>query len=453
MAALAGASVALAPLASFAQQPDGKPKQTIIRDAEIEQLLREYSAPIFKAAGIPSGAAKIVLVSDRAFNAFVANGRKIFINVGALMDSKTPNEVIGVIAHESGHIAGGHLARLRQQLANAQILSVAGMLLGAAAMAGAARGGNSVGNAGSGAMGVMMGSQELVMRNLLAYQRTEEQAADRAAVRFLDATGQSTKGMLDTFRRFADNSLLLSSVDPYRVSHPMPNERIAALQALAKESRNYDKADPPALQARHDLMRAKLFGFVERPENTLRRYPPYDKSLAGRYARAIATYRSGRTMDAVSQMDELIREQPGNAYFWEMKGQALLEGGRPQQAIPALQKAAGLAPSSGLIRTMLGHALLATDSPGRLDEAIRILANAATREPESPEAFRHLGMAYGRKGNIGLAEAATAQYYFLLGDLQNAQTQASRAMAKLPAHSPAYLKAEDILNFRPTKPD
>ena len=179
-------------------------KVPIVRDVETEQLLREYALPIFRAAGINASAAKIVLVNDRSFNAFVANGQKIFVNVGALMDADTPNEIIGVIAHETGHIAGGHLARLRQQVSNAQILSVIGMLASAGALAGAASSGNKVGGAGTGVAGIAMGSQELVKRNLLSYQRSEEQAADLAAVRFLNATGQSPKGMLDTFARFAD---------------------------------------------------------------------------------------------------------------------------------------------------------------------------------------------------------------------------------------------------------
>ncbi len=424
--------------------------QTIIRDTEIEQLLRDYAQPLFKTAGIPTGAAQIILVGDKSFNAFVANGRKIFVNVGTLMEAKTPNEVIGILAHETGHIAGGHLARLRQQIENAQILSVAGMLIGAAAVVGAAQGGNRVGNAGSGAAGAIAGGQELVMRNLLAYQRSEEQAADRAALRFLDATGQSAAGMLATFRKFAEQSMFLSGqVDRYRLSHPMPQERIASLETLAKASPNFAKKDPPALQARHDLMRAKLYGFVERESDVLRRYPPYDNSLAARYARAIAAYRSGRLGDSVGQMDRLIAEQPNNPYFWELKGQALLEGGRVNEAIPALRKATAMAPSSGLIRIMLGHALIASETPANLDAGLRELLNAAQREPDSPEVYRHLATAYGRKGDIGLAELSSAQYYFRIGEWSNARTQASRAKTKLAPQSAAWLKAEDIYNYEP----
>jgi predicted Zn-dependent protease len=205
---LLAAALGLAPALTHAQERRGP---SIVRDAETEQLLRDYATPIFRAAGINASATRIILVNDRSFNAFVANGQKIFINTGALMDAETPNEVIGVIAHESGHIAGGHLARLRQQVSNAQVLSVIGMLAGVGAMAGAAATrSDQVGGLGTGAMGVMTGSQDLVRRNLLAYQRSEEQAADAAAMRYLNATGHSPKGMLDTFARFADNGLFRS---------------------------------------------------------------------------------------------------------------------------------------------------------------------------------------------------------------------------------------------------
>jgi predicted Zn-dependent protease len=445
---LLAAAIGLTPALTHAQERRGP---SIVRDAETEQLLRDYATPIFRAAGINASATRIILVNDRSFNAFVANGQKIFINTGALMDAETPNEVIGVIAHESGHIAGGHLARLRQQVSNAQVLSVIGMLAGVGAMAGAAATrSDQVGGLGTGAMGVMTGSQDLVRRNLLAYQRSEEQAADAAAMRYLNATGHSPKGMLDTFARFADNGLFRSrAVDPYLMSHPLPTERVSQLTELAKKSPHFGVKDPPALQARHDLMRAKLFGFVERAETVLRRYPPSNTSAPARYARAVLAYRNGRLAEALSTMDGLIAEQPGNAYFHELKGQALLESGRAREAVAPLRRAVSLAPSAVPIRAMLGHALVASGDPGALNEAIRELSNATTREPDSPDAFVHLATAYGRKGDIGMAELASAQAFFNKGDIKNAQTQASRAMAKLKPGSPGYLKAEDILAYVP----
>ena len=360
----------------------------IIRDAEIETLLRDYSRPIFAAAGIPAGSTTIILMGDRSFNAFVAGERRLFINTGALMDAKTPNEIIGVIAHESGHIKGGHLSRLHQQLQNAQILSVVGMLLGAGAAVGAATSRGTVGSDGAGMIGAILGPQEMVRRSLLSYQRSEEQAADRSAIDFLNATHQSPQGLLDTFKRFSQDSMFRSaSVDPYVFSHPLPTERIANLESLAAKSPYRDAKDPPALQARHEMARAKLFGFSATASEVGRRYPLSDNSMPARYARSIVDFRSKRISDALAKIDGLIKEQPSNPYFWELRGQCLLEFGRAAEAVTALRKAVSLAPNAGLIRILLGHALISTDQSSNLDEAILELSNAVNREPDSPDGF------------------------------------------------------------------
>lgn len=440
------------PMQSVPAQAQGA-KMNVIRDAEIEQLLRDYATPIFDTAGIRKGSIQIILLGNRSFNAFVADGKRMFINIGTLMEAKTPNEVIGVIAHETGHIVGGHLARLRQEMAKAQLLAVAGMLLGAGAIAGGAASRGAVGNAGTGAAGAMYGGQEMAMRSLLAYQRSEEQAADRMAVNYLEKTGQSPRGMLDTFRRFSQDSMFKSSsIDPYLLSHPLPQERIANMESLANKSPFLARKDPPALQARHDMMRAKLFGFAANAAEVGRRYPLSDTSLAARYARAIAAYQNKRLPDALKQIDALLAEQPGNPWFWELKGQVLLEFGRPQEALAPLRRAVSLAPSAGLIRILLGQALVATGNKALAGEAIRELSNATQREAEWPDGWRHLAQAYALKGDIGMAEYASAQAYFVVGDFRMAVTQATRAKEKLPPGSPSYLKSEDIINHRPARP-
>jgi len=423
---------------------------SIVRDAETEELLRDYATPIFKAANINTRAAEIILVNDRLFNAFVANGQKIFINVGAIMDAETPNEIIGVIAHESGHIAGGHLARLHEQVSNAKILSVIGMLAGGAAIAGAATSGDRVGGSGLGAAGVLAGSQDLVQRNLMSYQRGEERAADQAAVRFLTKTGQSANGMLVTFKRFADSSMFRSgALDPYRISHPLPQDRIAQLEHLVQQSPYSKVKDAPELQARHDMVRAKLFGYVERPETILRRYPPSDMSAPARYARAVVSYRRGKLSDAMTNIDSLIRESPDNAYFHELKGQAYFESGKPKEAIEHLSRAAALQPEAVPIRTLLGQAQVATGDKKLINEAIRNLTFSTNKEPDSADAFLHLAMAYGRKGDIGMAELSTARSYLNSGDYKNALARATRAASILPPNSAAFRKAQDIISYRP----
>lgn len=439
--------VAMAPSVASAQ---GQARQTIIRDEEIESLMRDYANPILAAAGIRSGAVTVTLVGDRGFNAFVIDGRRIFINVGALMEADTPNEIIGVLAHEAGHIAGGHLARLREQLRNAQILSVAGMLLGGAAIAGSARAGDRVGNPGIGAAGIAAGGQEMIRRSLLSYQRGEEQAADRAALNYLERTRQSPRGMITTFKRFGESGLFTSrSIDPYLLSHPLPQERVANLEDTAKKSPFWDTRDLPALQARHDMMRAKLYGFVGRPDEVARRYPLSNGSLAARYARAISAYKNGQLASALTQIDALVAAQPGSAYFQELKGQVLLETGRPREAIAPLRRAVAQSGGSPLIRTLLGHALVATEDPALTAEAVRELTLVTQRDPDATDAFRHLATAYGRRNELAMAELATAQYYLNSGNWRDAKIQASRALPRFSPNSPGALKAQDIIDWRP----
>ncbi|MFO1114203.1 MAG: M48 family metalloprotease [Beijerinckiaceae bacterium] len=445
------AALANAPTPAAAQAPGVQ----IIRDAEIEQLMRDYTGPIFRAAGINSRAAQIILVGDRGFNAFVANGQKIFINVGALIESKTPNEMIGVLAHESGHIAGGHLARQREELARAQILSIAGMLASVAAVGAqtmTSRGNRTpaVGMDNAGMIGVMTGPQELIRRSLLAYQRGEEQAADRAGVKYLTATGQSAKGMLTTFERFASEALFkTASMDPYLMSHPMPTERISNLKQAATESPYFETKDPPALQMRHDLMRGKLVGFTGDQGEIARRYPISDNSLPARYARAIASYRFGRLDQSLGEIDGLIASQPGNPYFQELKGQVLLESGRAEASLPYLRKASAMTGGATPIQVLLGHALVGAGGKAHNQEAIRILSQATQKDQESSEGFQYLAMAFDKEGDRPRAQLASAQALFISGKYVEARTQAKRAQDQFKEGSPGWLKADDILNYRP----
>ena len=265
------ASLVMAPICPALAQEKGP---AVIRDTEAEQLLREYTRPILAAAGLAKQNIQIVIIKDSTFNAFVADGRRIFVNYGAIMQSETPNQIIGVLAHETGHLAGGHLAKMREQMSRAQTQMIIAMLLGAGAMVAGARSGNSNnGLAGAGAAAVA-GPQEMIRRTLISYVRQQEENADRAGVKFLTASGQSPKGMYETFKRFTNDSLFAAhGADPYLQSHPMPAERVAALEELARSSPYWDKKDDPALQLRHDMVRAKISAFMERPDTVYRRYP------------------------------------------------------------------------------------------------------------------------------------------------------------------------------------
>jgi len=444
---MAAATAVSAPLSSaHSQSRAGLP---VIRDAEIEQLMRDYSQPILRAAGLAQQKINVVIINDRSFNAFVMDGQHIFINAGALLDAQTPNQIIGVLAHESGHIAGGHLSRLREQLAAAQTQSIIAFLLGIGAMVAASR----TAGPGDNPAAAILGPQEAIRRSLLSYQRAQEEQADRAGVKFLTATGQSTKGMYETFKRFADQGLFSArTADPYVQSHPMPAERVAALAEIARTSPYWDKRDSPELQLRHDLMRAKLSGFMERPDTVARRYPLSDTSLPARYARAIVTYRHADIRLATSQIDALIAQQPSNPYFYELKGQALIESGRPAEAIGPLRHAAKLAPRPELIQVMLAQALIATNSREAADEAVALLRVALAREPEVPDGYTQLAMAYGRKGDLAQADLASAQAAAARGDLKTARELAARAKTRFAIGSPVWVKADDIVSSKPVTP-
>jgi predicted Zn-dependent protease len=446
-AALALATASAPQRAPAQQNRGGGPP--IIRDTEIENLLRDYTRPILKAAGLAQQNIQVVIINDRSFNAFVADGHRIFINSGALMDARTPNEVIGILAHESGHIAGGHLARMRDELSKASTMAIASMLLGIGAMVAGARSGGSAGDVG---MAALTAPQSLIQNQLLAYVRTQEEQADRAGVKFLMATGQSPKGMYDTFKRLADDMLYQTRyINPYLQTHPMPRERMAALEELIKTSPYWDKKDSPELQLRHDLMRSKLYGYMDRSEISTNRYPASDQSLPARYARAIAATRFSDPRGAIGQIDALIAAQPQNPYFHELKGQALLESGRPAEALPPLRRAIQLAPNPTLIEIMLGQALVETNNTAHLDEAISVLQTAVTQDSEAIDGFAQLAMAFGRKGDNAHADLSSAQAAFLRGDLRLARMLAERAKSGFPLGSPGWVKADDISSYKPRR--
>jgi predicted Zn-dependent protease len=445
-ALMTAVALAVAPMAALAQENKGPP---ILRDTESEALLREYTRPILRTAGLEKQNIQMVIINESVFNAFVADGRRIFVNYGAIMQSETPNQIIGVLAHETGHLAGGHLAKMREQLAQAQTQMIIAMLLGAGALVAGARGGGNSGLANAGAAAVA-GPQEMIRRNLISYVRQQEENADRAGVKFLTATGQSAKGMYETFKRFTNESLFAAhGADPYLQSHPMPAERVAALEELARSSPYWDKKDDPALQLRHDMMRAKISGFMERQDTVYRRYPMSDTSLPARYAHAITTYLHGDLRSAVAQIDGLIQLQPANPYFYELRGQALLEGGKPAEAIAPLRKAVQLSNNAPLIEMLLGQALVASDNKAYTEEAISILRAAVARETEAPIGYTQLAMAYGHKGDYAQADLASAQAAYLRGDNKTARDLASRAKTRFAIGTPGWVKADDIVSAKP----
>jgi predicted Zn-dependent protease len=422
----------------------------IVRDAEIEALVRDYARPILQAAGLSKQGISIILVNDRRFNAFV-DGRRIFINTGALVTAETPNEIIGVLAHETGHLAGGHQQRLRDQLARAQTMAIVASLLGVGAMAaGAATDNSSLAQSG---MGIAAGGTEAARRGLLGYQRTEETTADRSAVLYLEKTKQSANGMLKTFKRFQSAlSLSGTQVDPYQISHPMPQDRIANLEELATASPYFDAVDPPALQLRHDMMRAKIAAFSQGGSTLSRLFRNGQDPIAAAYGDAIYTYLHGNLRSALAKTDALIKAQPKNPYLYELRGDILLKSNKPKDAAASYAKAVSLDPNkSGLLQVSLGQALVAAGDQASLEKAVTILSTGLDRDKENVSGYRTLAQAHGMLGEIPEADLATAEGYFYAGSYNDAKIFAMRAQQTMKRGAPGWVRAQDIINFKPGK--
>jgi predicted Zn-dependent protease len=439
-----GASICLG---SSRAAADGIP---LIRDTEVENLLKDYSRPIFKAAGLGSHIS-MRIVRHESFNAFVIDGLNVFINSGTILLAKTPNEVIGVIAHETGHITGGHLAALRTRIARDQTKAMLLMVLGIGLMVGgAASGGDTAREMGGLGTGVAMGGQDILMRSLLSERRAQESAADQAALKYLAATKQSGRGMLETFERFAQQEYVSAAhQDPFVRSHPVAAQRIATLRDLVAKSPYLNEKDPPALQARHDMARAKIAGYLSRPATVFKDYPATDNSLPARYARAIARNCSGRCDSHIGEVDGLIKEKPDYPYFWELKGNLLYWSGKHRESIPHLRKALQLAGGNEpLLQSQLAQSMLATEDKGVIEEAVNLLRRSIALDDSFAPSHHNLAKAYYTKGLYPQADLAAAQGHFAEGNVKRAQDFAKRAMAKLPVGSPGWLQADDIVKYK-----
>jgi len=447
-AAFAGLAIATSVAGGAARvEAQGLP---LIRDTEIENLLNDYARPLFKAAGLGTGRVQMRIVRNDSFNAFVVDGRNVFIHTGTLMQADTPNQVIGVIAHEAGHIAGGHMAALRARIAKDQTRALLMQILGIGIMvAGGVSGDREVSGAGT---GVLYGGGEMVMRSLLSERRSQESAADQAGLSYLNTTQQSGKGMLETFERFAQQEYISDThKDPFVRSHPVATDRLNQLRRLVTGSKYYDQKDSPDLQLRHDLMRAKLAGYLDPPTTVFNRYPATNKSLPARYARALARYfrgGSGGLEASIAEIDSLIKDRPDYAYFWEVKGDLLMRSGKSKEAIPHLRKALQLAGDASLIRVQLAAAIQNAGDAKGMEESVSLLRKSLV-EDKNPRAYRLLATAYYNQGKRPQADAMTAQAYFLEGNIQQAQIFAKRAQSQLKPGSPEWIQNDDILTYKP----
>nr|WP_314442887.1 M48 family metalloprotease [uncultured Sphingomonas sp.] len=425
----------LVSLAALAVQPAAA--QSILRDSETEKLFNDMSKPLIEAAQLDPKNVKIVLVNDPEINAFVAGGQIVYMHSGLITASDNANQVQGVIAHELGHVVGGHVIRSGEGAKQASGISILSLVLGGLAMAA---------GAGEAAMGAMALGQQVAMGQFLAFTRAQETSADLAGVSYLSKAGISGQGSLQFFKKLQNQEYRLAvyATDSYNRTHPLSSERVATLTELYKKDPAWSRPTDPALEARFQRVRAKLIGYISDKEAVLRSYPASDTSVPARYARAYAYHRMGDRDAAIREADALLATAPQDPFYLELKGQILLESGKPMDALEPLRTAVARAPDQPMIQAMLGHALLATEKNDNLPEAERVLRASIGRDNEQPFAWYQLGVIYDRKGDLPRAALATAERYNLEGEPKLALASAERALKGIPQGTPDFLRAQDI---------
>ncbi len=430
-------AVSLAMSLCMAVEPAAAQGLDLIRDTEIERVLKSYEDPIAKAAGLDPAAIKIYIVNDSSINAFVAEGQNIFVNTGLFMQLKTPNQVIGVLAHETGHIAGGHLIRGSNAMAKASVPMLIGMAVGIAAMA------LGAGNAG---MGAIMLGQQAAQAQFLAFSRVQEATADQMGQKFLLRTHQSGEGMVEVFAKMAHDAAMAGAYkNPFISSHPADRERIDLLQRLADASPYRDVKDSPEAMHEYRMIQAKLAGFLSDVDAVLVRYPPSDKSEEARYARAIAYFRKPELKSALGEINNLLKDEPKNPYFWEVLGQIYVSMGQPEKGVGPYQKAVDAEPDAPLLRVLLAQAELATERPALAQPALDNLKVALLTEDDDTYTWYETAQAYSALGNEPMADLSTAELNYYAGNMPKAAYFARRAAHGLAQGSPDWERANDIM--------
>ncbi len=410
---------------------------SVLRDAETEALFKDVARPLILAAGLNPASVEIVLVNDPEINAFAGGGQNVFINSGLIENADNVNWLQGVLAHELGHVAGGHNVRAGEALRPATHISILSLI---AAVGLAAAGAP---DAGMAALGLGTATAEA---DVLAYSRDQESRADQAGAGFLRTAGLSGKGSIGFFNKLLGMEYRagVPQTNSFGRTHPLDGERIGALENVYKASPAWNTPPDPALEARFQRVKAKLIGFVDEPPRTFQLYPEGMTTEPARYAHAYAYHKSAYPDAALREADALLAAHPHDPYYLELKGQILLESGDAKASLPVLRAAVAAAPKEPLIATLLGHALVSTDDPADLAEAKPLLRRAVITDRENPDAWYELGVVYDREGDTARAALATAERYDLMGDPKRAAMSAKVALAGLPTGSRDWLRADDI---------
>lgn len=429
--------IALLAAVSLMAQP--ATAQSVLRDAETEALLQEMAEPLAQAAGLAPGNIQIVLINDPSINAFVAGGQVVYIHSGLIDAADTANEVQGVIAHEIGHITGGHVIRSGEGFGKAANISILSMVLGvAAALAGA----------GEAAMGVIAAGQQAAVGSYLSFSRVQESSADAAGAEYLSKAGISGRGSLEFFKKLQNQEFRYgysqSDEAAFSRTHPLSGDRIARLRETYIADPAWEAPADAAIQQRFERVKAKLFGYLTEPKRTLQQYPASRTDVPARYARAYAYHKNAQIDQALEETSQLLAADPQDPYFLELQGQVLLESGRPGEALEPLRKATELTSNQPLIASIFGHALIATEDPRNFPEAEKVLRLAVARDRYNPFAWYQLGVVYAAEGDMPRARLASAEQQVMSRKYEEALRSAQAAEAGLPTGSPDWIRAQDI---------
>ncbi|MEO0608748.1 MAG: M48 family metalloprotease [Pseudomonadota bacterium] len=412
--------------------------QSLIRDTEIEQTLREWTDPILDVAGLEPNDVGLYIINDPSLNAFVAGGQRIHLHTGLIMASDNAGQVKGVIAHETCHIACGHTVTRSRAASVASRPALVSIGLGVLAIA--------AGAADAGAA-LIASSQQFAALNFFVHTRAEEAMADTKAVQYLAELGQSPKGIVEFFEKFRYQEVLSEARRyPYFRSHPLSSNRVRTTRTLAEESGLIDVPEDPRVVHQFDMMKAKLVGFLEPPARVFRDYPPTDLSAPARYARSISAMQSADLNTAITEIDSLIAEEPDNPFFHELKGQILFETGKPVESVDPLIEADRLLPNQPLIQISLARSLLARAEPDDVKTAEEALRDALIIEPNNAFAWTQLAIVFEMQDNRPLAQVATAEAAYNIGNYPRAYAFAARALRELDPNSSAFRQAGDIRN-------
>ncbi len=427
--------VAFLAMVSIVVQPVAA--QSILRDAETEALFSDMVAPLVAVSELDAKEVEVVLINDHQINAFVAGGQRIYFYSGLIETADSANEVQGVMAHELGHITGGHIIRFDEGVKTATGITILSLVLGAAAIAA---------GAGDAGMGILAAGQQAAMGKFLAFSRVQERSADSAGARYLGAAGITGKGSIDFFKKLQNYEFRLGipQEDSYGRTHPLSGERVSLLRDVYQKDPAWDTPSDPAIEARFQRVKAKLLGYTADPAVTLRKFPESDQSIPARYARAYAWHKSAYPDRALYEANKLLQIAPDDPYFLELQGQILLESGKPDEALQSLRKAVQLTNNQPLIASLFGHALIATEDPQYLDEATQVLKAAVNKDNRNPFAWYQLGVVYSQQGDIARAQLATAESSLLEQNYAGAIRSSQIAMAGIAENTPDWIRAQDI---------